>query len=726
MTTPLRPFQVRILYGGSGEIKMQMALDPETRQPLWRRTTAPALSPIINTTQDITNASTPPDQGYNQTLVDVSGGAGAYNYTPGLYSWGDSVDTSNGAVYPGPRVVRDTLSGGGAFSGTIAGMTRYADKDYIAAGLKVYYWDYSLATPAWVKTATDPPPGAATLITDITNFEDILVVCFDTAADYAYSTDGGVTWAAPAGSGQKRFKHFTIREQRSVRPLLAGVNDPNAYYETEDPTDSDLWDTGSLIGSGGNSGSDHFTSVTAAPGGDLLIGKRLGWRTMDAFNNVDILFPASTSRGLGLENFAWPAQVGAALYAQVRDYDLAEWQQGNVRIIPSPAASGKRVSEMRRAIVALAGDSTEWLYAALEGTSGYVMRGRWQGDRFAWHGAYAKTGERIHNRMWLTSHPLGSDTNTYLVMSTKVTPFTPYRALIPSGPLEDDTDARFALSSNIRFGYADAGQTQVTKILAQAFPVSRNLASGSATITLAYRVNNATSFTNLNTFDDSPEPASVGDTYFPAGTSCKRWEIKATLTAVAATNLPILDQVNILAFRRPVRASEWSLTVMAETGIQQMGGQSSRLTPKGLQTALYAARDTITPPTLHNEYDGSVFTVDIKTVDETFVQYDRGDGVAAPNRAPALAFQLTLLELPTITGFASSTSGTPHNHRLDSFVGDGSDTTFVLTSTPTGPIMVFVDTTYQEEGTDFTRSGTTLTFTSAPVLNANIRAEYMY
>jgi hypothetical protein len=730
VTTPLKQFHVRILYGAS-VIKAQLAEDPSTGQPMFRRATAAPLQPTINTQQDISNASTPPEQGYNQTLEDVSGGAGAYNYTPGRYAFGASVETATGAVYPGPLVVRDTLSGGGALDGPIWAVTRYGDKDYIAAGKKVYYWDYTAGTPLWVKTATDPTAGAATKITDIINFEDILFVCFDTVADYQYSEDGGATWVAPSGAGQKRFKHFAIREQRSTRPIMVGINDPDAFYELAapyDPRDSESWDTGSLIGSGGNANADHFTSVTAAPGGDLLMGKRLGWRTMDSFGNVDIMFPAPTARGLGLENFAWPAQVGSALYVQVRDYDLLEWQQGTVRVIPSPRTAGPRVPEMRKAIVALAGDGTEWLYCALEGTAGHVMRGRYQGDRWVWHGAYVATGERINNRIWMTSHPLGSDTNNYLVMSAKATPYLPYRALIPSAPLEDDTDARFAASGYVRFGYANAGQDQVTKVLAQAFPVSRNLASGDATITLAYRTDNATSFTNLATFDDSPQPTDMTDTYFPAGTSCKRWELKATLTAATSTDLPILDQVNVRAYRRPQRTHTWQMTVLAETGIAQMGGQPSRLSAKGLQTALYAALQTIVPPTIVNEFDGSTYTVDIQDIAETYVQYDRGKGSASPNRAPALAFTLTLLELPTLTSFASSSDGVPHTHTMDSFTGDNSDTTFVLSNTPIGPVLVYVDDAYKVEGTgeDFTRSGTTITFTSAPALNAAIRVLYPY
>ena len=62
--------------------------------------------------------------------------------------------------------------------------------------------------------------------------------------------------------------------------------------------------------------------------------------------------------------------------------------------------------------------------------------------------------------------------------------------------------------------------------------------------------------------------------------------------------------------------------------------------------------------------------------------------------------------------------------KLDLFTGDGSDTTFVLSTTPpsAGAIMVFVDGVFQREGSSnaWTLSGDTLTFTAAPANTANI------
>ena len=67
--------------------------------------------------------------------------------------------------------------------------------------------------------------------------------------------------------------------------------------------------------------------------------------------------------------------------------------------------------------------------------------------------------------------------------------------------------------------------------------------------------------------------------------------------------------------------------------------------------------------------------------------------------------------------------------KLDLFTGDGSDTTFVLSTTPpsAGAIMVFVDGVFQREGSSnaWTLSGDTVTFTGAPANTANISVMHL-
>lgn len=60
-------------------------------------------------------------------------------------------------------------------------------------------------------------------------------------------------------------------------------------------------------------------------------------------------------------------------------------------------------------------------------------------------------------------------------------------------------------------------------------------------------------------------------------------------------------------------------------------------------------------------------------------------------------------------------------------MGDGSNKEFDLDNTPVeGSLKLYVDGTLQVEDTDFTISGATVTFTTAPILNKAITASYDY
>ena len=63
----------------------------------------------------------------------------------------------------------------------------------------------------------------------------------------------------------------------------------------------------------------------------------------------------------------------------------------------------------------------------------------------------------------------------------------------------------------------------------------------------------------------------------------------------------------------------------------------------------------------------------------------------------------------------------------DAFTGDGSTTAFTLTETPAvaNSVMVFVDGILQKSTTNYSISGATLTFTSAPDASAEIEAKHM-
>ena len=63
----------------------------------------------------------------------------------------------------------------------------------------------------------------------------------------------------------------------------------------------------------------------------------------------------------------------------------------------------------------------------------------------------------------------------------------------------------------------------------------------------------------------------------------------------------------------------------------------------------------------------------------------------------------------------------------DAFTGDGSTTAFTLTETPpvANSVMVFVDGILQKSTSNYSISGSTLTFTSAPDASAEVEAKHL-
>ena len=82
---------------------------------------------------------------------------------------------------------------------------------------------------------------------------------------------------------------------------------------------------------------------------------------------------------------------------------------------------------------------------------------------------------------------------------------------------------------------------------------------------------------------------------------------------------------------------------------------------------------------------------------------------------------------PTGSVGADQLAANLRSFTTDTFSGDGSTTAFTLSETPTyaNSVMVFVDGILQKETTNYSVSGATLTFTSAPDASAEIETKHM-
>jgi len=137
----------------------------------------------------------------------------------------------------------------------------------------------------------------------------------------------------------------------------------------------------------------------------------------------------------------------------------------------------------------------------------------------------------------------------------------------------------------------------------------------------------------------------------------------------------------------------------------------------------------------------SQFTLTHPVASASSILVSLGGVIQEPEAAYTISFvsgepKITFASIPTngvkifviylgrqaLTQSAASFTANP---TVDAFTGDGSDTTFTLSTTPALPtktMLVFVNGVFQKYTTNYSVSGTTLTFTSAPANNAVIVA----
>ena len=681
--------------------------------------------------------------------MDVSQGCGSRYAKMGYCAFG-VCDTSLGYARPGPYV--NTTAG--TLASPIRSVTRHKGHWWVGteAGT-VHYWNH--ATSTWATPANSP--SGANPITDLVSFgitggASILIAFKDTAAVYQYTADeGAAAWSTPINAGPDNGKHGTViqfRGDSGLTPKLVFVNDPNTVHTTADPRDFSLADT-VYVGDLQDSTVDHFTSVAITPDGQkVLIGKQLGlWAYDPVDGTVDHLEDIQPESGLGMENFAWWATMGGRLYSQVIDYDMIEvdrygnkpaWGLGPLHA--GQHVGGGGVPEMKRAIAALTSDDREWIYAGLEGTAGYVVRGRYQEDgRFHWHPAICAIGEQIGGRMWLGADPAATDTNVYLWISRSAGG-TPFRVLIPQGDAEVDTDARFATGGWVRYGFDQGGSPDMTKVYLRTIPQTRNLGA-SPTVALSYRTELDSVFLPLNTFNESPEPLDGSDCLYPSGVSGKGIELKATFTNTS-TQIPVLESLATTAVeRRPSDSAtpptyNLAFTVDAEQGLRTAGGAVGPQTAVGVWNALKAAAGALLPVTVAlpgrnglswycvitslawhfvKEKDGRG---DAVRIDVTAQEVLGGENPAASTTVAMLwqAYGAGPSTYAIRRGIITNTDSVPvltwDTAAISGFVGEATETITQVKSVPRNKHVCYVTTYERTGGADSTRiyryDGTTL------------------
>ena len=491
---------------------------------------------------------------------------------------------------------------------------------------------------------------AATPGTDILSFNNgtnrLLLWAAGSLHRYRVSTNDGATWAnGTDASATLKVNYWGVKERGLAAATVMAAVSPDVIYVNTEPA-AGAWDTGTRVGT--RDLTDNFTSLATAPiTGEVLAGKKLGWRTFDSAGATIMAYgPVPASSGVGADNFTHPSIVGGRIYALLNDFDIIEYDQGTITTGFGVANAGPRITEMQQAITALAGDGHRYLYAALKDTNGYVMRGSYQADSaWHWHGSIIKLGLAI-GRMWVSSHSAAADKNQYLTMCPTASPYLPYRALIPRTDLQTDSDARFSTAGNIRFGYERAGQAHVFKKIAHQIMQSINVDTNN-TWNIAYRKDDTLTWTSPSiVFNVNSETE-----YYPANVYGKRIEFRATYASSANTNKPAIETLITRMYRRPIRLKSGQFSLMATTLNHTLAGaQDIAIGPQAMEVFLRETlMDDIDIPLLTLTYNNSEVAVPIEilNIEESWA---RVASPASEGPGHALVFTVTWQELP-ITGY---------------------------------------------------------------------------
>lgn len=652
--------------------------------PLFVRQVAPDLVPSINSSG---LAQTPPEQGVTIGFRDFSRGAGQEPFEEGTkqYAFG-LCNTRWGVALPPYEAV---ALAGATLDGPVKSWCTHEGVVWFAAGQKVYYLDNFVIT--------EPPnqPGVAGDITKIETFQtdtkSLLIVFYGThyvgaalnpAFNYRYNDGNGtVAWEDPIGTGPKQGKFTWTTQSAAIandpsHPILLMATDPNTVYNTTDPTDSDLWNTGAQVGLGGPGNADHFTSLIAAPTGQLLAGKDIHWfRLFGVSDNVQVIYdPLQTDAGLGMENFAWPQILGKEVFAVVRDFDIIRYSNGIIDTGFGPGIGRWRnVREMQKPIASLASNGNDCLYAALSGAEGYVMEGTYgPGREWDWHGAVCSAGEEI-TFMFVASFPLESDNNLYLFMCSAASPYTIRKVLLPKTDPEFDTNARFT-DGWIRTGKMQANRPRDWKTFLSVLPVSRYLGA-SATLDIAYRIDQATSWTTLvSGISESPEPTDLDPFYAPLNLIGKSVEWKVTLNATTNTQKPTLESLEPRCVVVTQRADHLTAYVEAGTGVKNRRGADINLSLVEVADRLWDCMKSKNPVLITDPDTGKMWTVRIRNIVQT--RKVEGFTVVLGN---ATILQVDMVEIPSISAVNGPTVLDCDKHIHVIVVGDGTDAELEVT-----------------------------------------------
>lgn len=490
------------------------------------------------------------------------------------------------------------------------------------------------------------------VITGFEVFVNRLIVGQGTGTAYEFSDAGdATTWtAASGGSGTQNFATRLVKglNASGVWALAKSASDSDIHFTT-DPTTATAWGSALTVGS-----SDFDLLQLYQLDGQIGVAKQDGFYrylapTNDQFANV---YPGAEHMP-SEDNFSRGIMFNGLFYTVLGETGLLSYffstQTGHRwfdldHIIRSPGFEefGNRVRAF--------GTDGHWLYLLIEDLNADSL------TKKCWifaievhdseHVIHTIASITLSDGLDIFVHKPSGATNRFLyVMGDINNEAYCYRFQLP-----DRTDSprlatnkELALSGTIITSWMDWNRPNVRKAAEKVTCISENL-NGNRTITIAYEVDNETSFTNINTsatLQNSPLQAIT----FTEGITGRRIRKRYSFATDDSTDGPILKSQVFEGSWRPPRLRQWDMIGALEEGIRNPSGVGMPLAPVHILSNLEVLRKETSAITLR-DLDNVSFPCHIIEMREIQHRVSSNQGSGRYARA----IQLTLLQNAILVG----------------------------------------------------------------------------
>lgn len=494
-------------------------------------------------------------------------------------------------------------------------------------------WDYW----ALVRVFTAAIPGAGEV------FDDRLFVPLGTTAAYEYSNVGAASAWTPATGADPYANRFSKTLNTSGNWAMAKTLRQDELYITTDPTGAAVWGTAFDIGK-----NDHNITNIYQIAGVVAVGKQDGfYQYLPLSGNRFINTYPAAERHVVAENFARGTDYNGKFLTIVGEngllrYDGTFWEPlRNVLQAPGFTEFGERARAF--------GTDGDLLYVIVEdllATTGlkqaYLMS--LEETEQGWRVHVLGKMDRMNDALDIMVYLVSGNTNKHLFIQGHA--FSSSFPVSYRIPLPDRTrtprlatNKRLALSGTLVTSYWDGNRPQVQKAFNKLDIISEGLSGTDQYITVAYQVDNDSSWTNINSTDSTFETSPNQTIGFNSGVTGRRIRLRFTFTTTSAAATPIIRGFVLHASWRPTRLKEWTAVAAIEQHGKNIQGVAQALPVAKIISNLDILATTVAPIQMI-DVDDTTQNIHITHLEETQFQVGfESAGVPRYERAVLLTLQ---------------------------------------------------------------------------------------